>query len=267
MIKKFIAIMLIAVSTYMLLSFISLIGCNVQAKADIIKYGQGSNNENIFVEKRPVARVTEQTTAITYETYTIAFVKYIEWESAVTATITENYGIQFLTIQNNELQTTLDVDLTGLINNDGTVDITYSGYRFYGNVTTLFNERTIQTTRESNSLGASNKILRFSSGTNNLRIEENPVTSSSNPKFTSLTQLNYNYLELNNSDIKQIWIDGYNKASVTRLEDLTPFGMIKRGVDDILNIQLMPGLKLSTLFSIAIGLIFMGIIMKLFLGG
>lgn len=265
--KKFIAVMLIAVSTYMLLSFVSLIGCNVQAKADVIEYGQGLNNENIFVEKRPVARVTEQVTSLTYESYTIAFVKYLEWESAVTATVTENYGIQFLVAQNNEIQTALDVDFTGLIDNDGTVDVTFSRYRFYGDVTTLFNERTIATTRESNSLGVTYKILKFTSGQKTFRIEIDPVTSSTNPRFSNLTQMNYNYLELNSSDIKQIWVDGYNKASVTRLEDLTPFGMIKRGVDDILNIQLMPGLKLSTLFSIAIGLIFMGIIMKLFLGG
>lgn len=265
--KKIIGITLIAVSTYMLLSFISLVGCNVEAKADIIEYGQGLNNENIFVEKRPIARVSEQINALQYESYTIAFVKYIEWESTTISTVTENYGIQFLNIANSEIQTVLDVDFTGLTDNDGNVDVTFDGYRFYGNVTTVFEARSVTATRESNSLGTTNKIIRFTGSNANFRVEMDPVTTATNPRFSSLTQINYNWLKINSSDIKQIWVDGYNKASTTRLEDLTPFGMIKKGVDDILNIQLMPGLKLSTLFSIAIGLIFMGIIMKLFLGG
>ena len=56
--------------------------------------------------------------------------------------------------------------------------------------------------------------------------------------------------------------DGYDEGLSTQFSDIDPFEAIRRGVDTFLNIEIFPNFKLSTLFLIAVGLVFFVLILK-----
>lgn len=60
---------------------------------------------------------------------------------------------------------------------------------------------------------------------------------------------------------------GYKDGSIAQLDSLTPFGIVSSAITSFLGINLFGGLTIGTLLTVAFGFIFIGILMKVFLGG
>ena len=80
-----------------------------------------------------------------------------------------------------------------------------------------------------------------------------------NTKLIDLDSLNY----MRNQDYNK----GYRAAANARLENLTPWGQITLGVDELFNIPLFGNVTIGSVMRIGLGAVMVGIIMKLFLGG
>lgn len=96
--------------------------------------------------------------------------------------------------------------------------------------------------------------------------------TAGNGMFTSVTNFQNNPQEIDLSYIETIKVNeyekGYTEASNERLENLTPWGQIKMGVDELFNIPLLGEyVTIGTVIRIGLGVVMVGIIVKLFLGG
>lgn len=60
---------------------------------------------------------------------------------------------------------------------------------------------------------------------------------------------------------------GYNKGLNEKLQKITPWQTIVDGVNSFLNIELLPGVKVSVIISVCFGLVLLGLAIKVFLGG
>ena len=75
----------------------------------------------------------------------------------------------------------------------------------------------------------------------------------------------YNGLDL--TDGNEIYRAGYVAGVDKKLSDITPWNIIVTGVNDFLNIELLPHVRLSAVLSVAFGIILLGFVIKIFLGG
>lgn len=60
---------------------------------------------------------------------------------------------------------------------------------------------------------------------------------------------------------------GYQRGVNESLDNITPWGYIVNAVDWFFKIEIMPGVKLSLIFSIGFGVLMLGFVLKIFLGG
>lgn len=60
---------------------------------------------------------------------------------------------------------------------------------------------------------------------------------------------------------------GYQRGINERLEDITPWQHIVSAVNNFLNIQILPNVRISLVLSVSFGLILLGFAIKIFLGG
>lgn len=60
---------------------------------------------------------------------------------------------------------------------------------------------------------------------------------------------------------------GYNKGLNEKLQNITPWQTIVDGVNSFLNVQVLPGVKVSVILSVGFGLVLLGLAIKIFLGG
>lgn len=60
---------------------------------------------------------------------------------------------------------------------------------------------------------------------------------------------------------------GYDKGLNEKLQNITPWQTIVDGVNSFLNVQVLPGVKISVILSVGFGLILLGLAIKIFLGG
>lgn len=60
---------------------------------------------------------------------------------------------------------------------------------------------------------------------------------------------------------------GYDKGLNEKLQNITPWQTIVDGVNSFLGVELLPGVKVSVIFSVGFGLILLGLAIKIFLGG
>lgn len=61
--------------------------------------------------------------------------------------------------------------------------------------------------------------------------------------------------------------NGYSAGVSSKLEDITPWQHIVNGVNTFLNLQLLPGVRISVILTITFGLILIGFLLKFYLGG
>lgn len=60
---------------------------------------------------------------------------------------------------------------------------------------------------------------------------------------------------------------GYDKGLNEKLQNITPWQTIVDGVNSFLNVQVLPGVKVSVILSVGFGLVLLGLAIKIFLGG
>lgn len=60
---------------------------------------------------------------------------------------------------------------------------------------------------------------------------------------------------------------GLNAGRAEKLEDITPWQHIVNGVNAFMNLQILPGVRISIILSITFGLILVGFLLKFYLGG
>lgn len=60
---------------------------------------------------------------------------------------------------------------------------------------------------------------------------------------------------------------GYDKGLNEKLQNITPWQTIVDGVNTFLNVQVLPGVKVSVILSVGFGLVLLGLAIKIFLGG
>lgn len=60
---------------------------------------------------------------------------------------------------------------------------------------------------------------------------------------------------------------GYDKGFNEKLKNITPWQIIVDGVNTFLNVQVLPGVKVSVILSVGFGLVLLGLAIKIFLGG
>lgn len=75
------------------------------------------------------------------------------------------------------------------------------------------------------------------------------------------------YLDGKNVGLSEGEKIGYDKGLNEKLQNITPWQAIVDGVNSFVNIEVLPGVKLSVILSIGFGLILMGVVIKVFLGG
>lgn len=101
-----------------------------------------------------------------------------------------------------------------------------------------------------------------------------------NSSMTSYIAYDYNYKELDDilyfkvfyngfdlTDGNEIYRAGYVAGVDKKLSEITPWSIIVSGVNDFLNIELLPSVRLSVVLSVAFGIILLGFVIKIFLGG
>lgn len=60
---------------------------------------------------------------------------------------------------------------------------------------------------------------------------------------------------------------GYQRGLDTSLEDISPFNVIVSGVNSFLRTEILPGVQLTIILSVAFGILLLGFAIKIFLGG
>lgn len=60
---------------------------------------------------------------------------------------------------------------------------------------------------------------------------------------------------------------GYDKGLNENLQNISPWQIIVDGVNTFLNVQVLPGVKVSVILSVGFGLVLLGLAIKIFLGG
>lgn len=78
---------------------------------------------------------------------------------------------------------------------------------------------------------------------------------------------NKGYLDGKNAGLSEGEKIGYDKGLNEKLQNITPWQTIVDGVNTFLNVQVLPGVKVSVILSVGFGLVLLGLAIKIFLGG
>ena len=60
---------------------------------------------------------------------------------------------------------------------------------------------------------------------------------------------------------------GYNKGISETLDDVSPWGVLVNGLDNLMNIKLFGSISIGTVFKIGLSMLLVGLVIKVFLGG